>query len=129
MPSAPGVAKREGLVRCSAVGRVPQCYPLCAGAITKLETSRKIHHSDGLRRLVPRSSIMVEGEKVGTLDLVGHSGNAAKVETVNGFDGPVSFVKVGDVVYALEDPSRYLFDSESNKKSAQALQVKRLTDK
>ena len=41
---------------------------------------------------------MVEGEKVGTLDLITVSGNSAKVETVkDGFDGPVSLVQVGDV--------------------------------
>ena len=40
------------------------------GAITKLETSRKLYHSDGLRRFGPQSLLMVEGEKVGTLDLI-----------------------------------------------------------
>jgi hypothetical protein len=88
-----------------------------AGAITKLETSRKLHHSDGLRRFGPQSLIMVEGEKVGTLDLITISGNSAKVETVkDGFDGPVSLVQVGDVAYVLDDPLRYLFDPELSKK-------------
>jgi hypothetical protein len=88
-----------------------------AGAITKLETSRKLYHSDGLRRFGANSLLMVEGEKVGTLDLVTISGNAAKIETVqDGFDGPVSLVQVGDFAYVLDDPLRYLFDPELSKK-------------
>ena len=88
-----------------------------AGAITKLDTSRKLYHSDGLRRFGPNSLIMVEGEKVGTLDLITISGNTAKVETVkDGFDGPVSLVQVGDVAYVLDDPLRFLFDPELSKK-------------
>jgi hypothetical protein len=60
---------------------------------------------------------MVEGEKVGTLDLNTVAGDSAKVETVkDGFDGPVSLVQVGDVAYVLDDPLRYLFDAELNKK-------------
>ena len=88
------------------------------GAITKLETSRKLYHSDGLRRFGPQLLLMVEGEKVGTLDLITVSGDFAKVETVkDGFDGPVSLVQVGDVAYVLDDPLRYLFDPELSKKS------------
>ena len=100
-----------------------------AGAITKLETSRKLYHSDGLRQFGPQSLIMVEGEKVGTLDLLTISGNSAKVETVkDGFDGPVSLVQVGDVAHVLDDPLRYLFDPELNSKKpgppVQAIPVK-----
>ena len=59
-----------------------------AGEITKLETSRKLYHSDGLRRFGPHSLIMVEGETIGTLDLITISGDSAKVETIQGgFDG------------------------------------------
>jgi hypothetical protein len=86
-----------------------------AGAVTKLETSRKLYHSDGLRRFGPQSMIMVEGEKIGTLDLV--TINSANIETVQGgFDGPVSLVQVGDVAYVLDDPLRFLFDPELSKK-------------
>jgi len=88
-----------------------------AGAVTKLETSHKLYHSDGLRRFGPHSLLMVEGEKVGTLDLITISGNSARVETVQGgFDGPVSLVQVGQVAYVLDDPLRYLFDPELSKK-------------
>ena len=45
-----------------------------AGTITKLDTSRKLYHSDGLRRFGSSSLIMVEGEKVGTLELITISG-------------------------------------------------------
>ena len=94
-----------------------------AGAITKLETSRKLFLSDGLRKFGPQSLIMVEGEKVGTLDLITVSGNSAKVETVkDGFDGPVSLVQVGDVAYVLDDPLRYLFDPELSKKPGPPVQ-------
>lgn len=88
-----------------------------AGAVTKLDTSRKLYHSDGLRKFGPNSLIMVEGEKVGTIDLITISGNAAKIETIQGgFDGPVSLVQVGDVAYVLDCPLRYLFDPELSKK-------------
>jgi hypothetical protein len=87
------------------------------GSVTKLETSRKLYHSDGLRQFGPNSLIMVEGETVGTLDLITIAGNSAKIETVQGgFDGPVSLVQVGDVAYVLDDPLRYLFNPEFNKK-------------
>jgi hypothetical protein len=95
-----------------------------AGAITKLQTSRKLYHSDGLRQFGPQSLIMVEGEKVGTLDLITNSGNSANVETVkDGFDGPVSLVQVGDIAYVLDDPLRYLFDPELSKKPGPAVRA------
>jgi hypothetical protein len=88
-----------------------------AGSITKLETSRKLYHSDGMRKFGPHSLIQVEGETVGTLDLITVSGDSAKVETVQGgFDGPVSLVQVGDVAYVLDDPLRYMLNPEFNKK-------------
>lgn len=88
-----------------------------AGTITKLDTLRRLYHSDGLRRFGPHSLLMVEGEKVGTLDLITISGNSAKVETLQGgFDGPVSLVQVGDLAYVLDDPLRFLFDPELSKK-------------
>ena len=87
-----------------------------AGTVTKLETSRKLYHSDGLRRFGPHSLIMVEGETVGTADLITISGDSAKVETIQGgFDGPVSLVQVGDVAYVLDDPLRYLLNPDYNK--------------
>lgn len=95
-----------------------------AGAITKLETSRKLYHSDGLRKFGPNSLLMVEGEKVGTLDLITISGNSAKIETVkDGFDGPVSLIQVGDFAYVLDNPLRYLFDPELSKKPGPPIQA------
>ena len=88
-----------------------------AGGITKLETSRKLYHSDGLRRFGPHSLIMVEGETIGTLDLITISGDSAKVETIQGgFDGPVSLVQVGNVAYVLDCPLRFLFNPDLNNK-------------
>jgi hypothetical protein len=70
-------------------------------------------YSDGLRKFGSNSLIMVEGEKVGTIDLITTSGSSAKVETIQGgFDGPVSLVQVGDVAYVLDCPLRFLFDPD-----------------
>ncbi len=88
-----------------------------AGTVTRLQTSHKLYHSDGLRRFGPNTLLMVEGETVGTLDLITISGDTAKVDTLQGgFDGPVSLVQVGDVAYVLDDPLRFLFDPELGKK-------------
>ena len=62
---------------------------------------------------------MVEGEKVGTLDLVAISGDSAKIETVQGgFDGLSSVVRVGDVAYVLDDPLRYLLELSGAQREA-----------
>jgi hypothetical protein len=88
-----------------------------AGKVTKLETSRKLYHSDGMRRFGPNQLIQVEGETIGTLDLITISGDTAKVETIQGgFDGPVSVVQVGDVAWVLDDPLRFMLNPDFNKK-------------
>jgi sugar lactone lactonase YvrE len=88
-----------------------------AGKITKLETSRPLFHSDGLRAFGPNKLIMVEGETKGDLDLVTIDGDNAKIETVkDGFDGPVSLVQVGDQIYVLDAPLRYLLGQEAKDK-------------
>lgn len=82
-----------------------------AGAITKLRTSRPLYHSDGLRAYGPNRLLMVEGETKGNLDVITVNGDDAKVETIKGgFEGPVSLAQVGDMVYVLDDPLKYLFD-------------------
>ena len=87
-----------------------------AGKVTKLQTSHKLYHSDGMRKFGPHSFLMVEGEKVSTLDLVTISGDSAKVDTVKGgFDGPVGVTRVGGVAYVLDNPLRYMFDAELGK--------------
>jgi sugar lactone lactonase YvrE len=88
-----------------------------AGTITKLETSRPLYHSDGLRAFGPNKLIQVEGETKGNLDLITIDGANAKVETVkDGFDGPVSLVQVGDTIYVLDVPLRYLLGQEAKDK-------------
>jgi hypothetical protein len=88
-----------------------------AGKITKLETSRPLYHSDGLRAFGPNKLIMVEGETKGNLDLITIDGDNAKVETIkNGFDGPVSLVQVSDTIYVLDVPLRYLLGQEAKDK-------------
>ena len=90
-----------------------------AGTITKLQTSRPLYHSDGLRAFGPNKLIMVEGETKGDLDLVTVDGDNAKIETIkDGFDGPVSLAQVGDQIYVLDVPLRYLLGPEAKEKKA-----------
>jgi sugar lactone lactonase YvrE len=90
-----------------------------AGKITKLQTSRPLYHSDGLRAFGPNTLIMVEGETKGDLDLVTIDGDNAKIETIkDGFDGPVSLAQVGDQIYVLDAPLRYLLGPEAQAKKA-----------
>jgi sugar lactone lactonase YvrE len=85
-----------------------------AGTITKLQTSRPLYHSDGLRAFGPNKLIMVEGETKGDLDLITIDGDNAKIETIkDGFDGPVSLAQVGDQIYVLDTPLRYLLGQEA----------------
>jgi sugar lactone lactonase YvrE len=82
-----------------------------AGAITKLQTSRPLFHSDGLRAMGADKLLMVEGETKGNLDLITLTGDNATVKTIKGgFEGPVSLAQVGDTIYVLDVPLRYLFD-------------------
>src|SRR5271155_1107688 len=82
-----------------------------AGAITKLQTSRPLFHSDGLRAFGADKLLMVEGETKGFLDLITISGDKAQIDTVkDGFAGPVSLWQVGGTVYVLDTPLSYLFD-------------------
>ena len=62
---------------------------------------------------------MVEGETKGNLDLITIDGDNAKIETIKGgFDGPVSLVQVGDQIYVLDVPLRYLLGQEAKDKKA-----------
>jgi len=82
-----------------------------AGTVTKMQTSRPLFHSDGLRAYGADRLLMVEGETKGTLDVITLSGDSAKVETLKGgFEGPVSLAQVGDTIYVLDVPLKYLFE-------------------
>jgi sugar lactone lactonase YvrE len=84
-----------------------------AGAITKLNTSRPLYHSDGLRVEGPNTLLMVEGATKGNLDRITLSGDDAKIETIKGgFEGPVSLAQVGKTAYVLDVPLKYLFDEK-----------------
>jgi sugar lactone lactonase YvrE len=84
-----------------------------AGAVTRLQTSRPLFHADGLRATGPNTLLMVEGETRGTLDRITIEGDVAKVETIcAGFEGPVALAQVGDTVYVLDVPLKYLFDPQ-----------------
>jgi hypothetical protein len=89
-----------------------------AGTVTKLQTSRPLYHSDGLRAYGSDRLLMVEGETKGFLDLVTLSGDAAKIETLkDGFEGPVSLAQVGGTVWVLDVPLKYLFDPKMKSKT------------
>jgi sugar lactone lactonase YvrE len=93
-----------------------------AGPITKLRTSRPLYHADGLRAYGANRLLMVEGETKGTLDLITVSGDSARIETVKaGFEGPVSLAQVGDTIYVLDDPLKYLFDPKAKAKGGPAI--------
>ena len=97
--------------------RIPVNSDGSAGNIAKLQTSRPLYHSDGLRAFGPNKLIMVEGETKGNLDLITIDGDNAKIETIkDGFDGPVSLVQVGDQIYVLDVPLRYLLGQEAKDK-------------
>ena len=52
-------------------------------------------------------------------DLVTIDGDNAKIETIkDGFDGPVSLVQVGETIYVLDVPLRYLLGEEAKNKVA-----------
>ena len=90
------------------------------GKITKLQTSRPLYHSDGLRAFGDKL-IMVEGETKGNLDLITIDGDNAKIETVkDGFDGPVSLAQVGDQIYVLDVPLRFLLGQEAKDQEGSA---------
>ena len=62
---------------------------------------------------------MVEGETKGDLDLITIEGDNTKIETVkDGFDGPVALAQVGDQIYVLDVPLRYLLGQEAKDKKA-----------
>jgi sugar lactone lactonase YvrE len=98
--------------------RIPINADGSAGTITKLQTSRPLYHSDGLRAF-GNKLIMVEGETKGNLDLIAIDGDDAKIDTIKaGFDGPVSLVQAGDTIYVLDVPLRYLLGQEAKDKKA-----------
>jgi hypothetical protein len=83
-----------------------------AGAITKLQTSRPLYHSDGLRAFGSNKLIMIEGEAKGFLDLITINGDNAQIDTVkSGCEGPVSLSQVGGTVHVLDTPLKYMFDA------------------
>ena len=83
-----------------------------AGTITKLQTSRPLFHSDGMKTMAGGTKLlMVEGETKGNLDLITLNGDSATISTIKGgFEGPVGLSQVGDTAYVLDVPLRYLFD-------------------
>jgi len=83
-----------------------------AGPITKLQTSRPLYHSDGLRAFGPNKLLMVEGDSRGFLDLITIDGDRARIETVkDGFKAPVALAQVGATIYVLDVPIKLLFGS------------------
>jgi hypothetical protein len=109
-PSTPTSSKAMGSIAFRST-------PTEAGKITKLQTSRPLYHSDGLRAF--GNKLIMEGETKGNLDLISVDGDNAKIETIkDGFDGPVSLVQAGDQIYVLDVPLRYLLGQEAKDKKA-----------
>ena len=103
-PSTPTSSKAMGSIAFRST-------PTEAGKITKLQTSRPLYHSDGLRAFGPNKLLMVEGETKGFLDVITVSGDKAQIDTVkDGFAGPVSLWQVGGTVYVLDTPLSFMFD-------------------
>ena len=93
-----------------------------AGAITKLQTSRPLYHSDGLRAFGSNKLLMIEGETKGFLDLITIYGDNAQIDTVkSGFEGPVSLSQVGGTVHVLDTPLNYMFDAKLRGKGPPSL--------
>ena len=73
----------------------------------------------GSGRSALQADFEAQGETKGNLDLITVDGDNAKVETIkDGFDGPVSLVQVGDTIYVLDVPLRYLLGPEAKAKKA-----------
>ncbi len=82
-----------------------------AGTVTKLQTSRSLYHSDGLRAFGPNQLLMIEGAGKGNLDLVTVTGDKAQIDTIKGgFESPVAVTQIGDVAYVLDVSLSYLLD-------------------
>lgn len=80
-----------------------------AGAVTALQTSRKITLPDSLRAYGNNTFLMIEG--AGSLDLVTVDGGTAKIETIkDGFSGPVSVTQVGSTAWVAEGQLNNLLD-------------------
>ncbi len=80
-----------------------------AGAVTEIETSRRITLPDALRSFGHNRFLMVEGN--GSLDEVTVHGSKADVRTIkDGFAGPVSVTQVGDVAWVAEGQLPTLLD-------------------
>ncbi len=85
-----------------------------AGAVTTLQTSRKLTLPDSLRAYGDNTFLMVEGG--GRLDLVTVNGGTAKIETIkDGFGGPVSVTQVGSTAWVAEGQLDHLLDPELKK--------------
>ena len=80
-----------------------------AGAVTEIETSRRITLPDALRASGHDRFLMIEGG--GSLDEVTIRGAKADVRTIrDGFAGPVSVTQVGDIAWVAEGQLPALLD-------------------
>ena len=78
-----------------------------AGKVTELKPSHALVHPDALRKFKD-GFLMVEGG--GTLDRVSISGDQARVDTVERFDGPTGVTIVGNLAWVSEGHLNYLSD-------------------
>jgi DNA-binding beta-propeller fold protein YncE len=80
-----------------------------AGNLTKLNPSRKLALTDGLRPLSPNVFLLIEGE--GRLDKMTIKGDDATIETLkDGYVTPTGVTAVGDVAWVCEGQLDFLED-------------------
>ena len=79
-----------------------------AEEVTKLATSRPLTHADGMKSVLG-SLLMVEG--AGMLDRITVTGDTAKVDTLQHFDGPTGLGVVGRTIWVSEGQLRLLADA------------------
>jgi sugar lactone lactonase YvrE len=81
-----------------------------AGSLTKLNPSRRVALTDGLRPLGPNVFLMIEGE--GRLDKVTIKGDEAIIQTLSdGYVVPTGVTAVGDVAWVCEGQLDFLGDA------------------
>ena len=81
-----------------------------AGNLSKLNPSRKLALTDGLRPLSPNVFLLIEGE--GRLDKVTIKGDDATIETLkDGYVTPTAVTAVGDVAWVCEGQLDFIGDA------------------
>lgn len=80
-----------------------------AGKLTKLQASRQLVRTDGMRPLAPNVFLLIEGR--GRLDTMTVKGDSVRITTLkDGFDTPTGVTAVAGTAWVSEGQLEYLFD-------------------